>query len=264
MTETIITALITGGLTLLGVLISNSRSQAVTETKLDELTREVREHKYWVYKHTFPNGKVYIGITSKYPCKRWKKGKGYADNQIFTRALHKYGWDNVEHEIVACELTEKEACALEVELIKKYNSNNPKYGYNQSTGGEHGGTGVKVSEETRRKRSAAMKGKNVGIYLGGRSARAKPVKQYTKDGVFVAEYSATTDAQRATGIQYTGIVKCCTSNQLTAGGYIWLYSQDEERLPEKVSACNAPKTRSVEANQKTSQSMKRYWANKGG
>lgn len=44
MTETIITALITGGLTLLGVLISNSKSQAVTETKLDELTREVREH----------------------------------------------------------------------------------------------------------------------------------------------------------------------------------------------------------------------------
>ena len=28
----------------LGVLIANSRSQAVTETKLDELTREVREH----------------------------------------------------------------------------------------------------------------------------------------------------------------------------------------------------------------------------
>ena len=42
--ETIITALITGGLTLLGVLASNSRSQAVTETKLEELTREVREH----------------------------------------------------------------------------------------------------------------------------------------------------------------------------------------------------------------------------
>lgn len=44
MTETIIVALITGGLTLAGVLISNSKSQAVTETKLDELTREVREH----------------------------------------------------------------------------------------------------------------------------------------------------------------------------------------------------------------------------
>lgn len=43
MTE-IIVALITGAITLVGVLISNSRSQAVTDTKLEELTREVREH----------------------------------------------------------------------------------------------------------------------------------------------------------------------------------------------------------------------------
>ena len=42
--ENIITAIITGGVTLLGVLITNGKSQAVTETKLDELTREVREH----------------------------------------------------------------------------------------------------------------------------------------------------------------------------------------------------------------------------
>ena len=42
--ESVITALITGGITLLGVLIANGKSQAVTETKLDELTREVREH----------------------------------------------------------------------------------------------------------------------------------------------------------------------------------------------------------------------------
>ena len=42
--DAIVVALISGAVTLLGVLISNSRSQAVTETKLDELTREVREH----------------------------------------------------------------------------------------------------------------------------------------------------------------------------------------------------------------------------
>ena len=42
--ETIFASLITGGITLLGVLIANGKSQAVTETKLDELTREVREH----------------------------------------------------------------------------------------------------------------------------------------------------------------------------------------------------------------------------
>jgi len=42
--EAIVVALITGALTLLGVLISNQRTQAVTETRLEELTREVREH----------------------------------------------------------------------------------------------------------------------------------------------------------------------------------------------------------------------------
>lgn len=42
--ESIITALVTGAVTLFGVLIANSKNQAVTETKLEELTREVREH----------------------------------------------------------------------------------------------------------------------------------------------------------------------------------------------------------------------------
>lgn len=40
----IIVALISGGVTLLGVLSANSRSAAVMETKLEELTREVRMH----------------------------------------------------------------------------------------------------------------------------------------------------------------------------------------------------------------------------
>lgn len=42
--ESIASALITGAITLIGVLIANSKSQAVTDTKLEELTREVREH----------------------------------------------------------------------------------------------------------------------------------------------------------------------------------------------------------------------------
>lgn len=55
MSEAVIVAIITGGLSLIGVLISNSRAaqnmdtklekqQAITDTKLDELTREVRAH----------------------------------------------------------------------------------------------------------------------------------------------------------------------------------------------------------------------------
>ena len=55
MSEAIIVAIITGGLSLIGVIVSNNRTaqsmdakldkqQAVTETKLEELTREVRAH----------------------------------------------------------------------------------------------------------------------------------------------------------------------------------------------------------------------------
>jgi primosomal protein N'' len=58
MSEAIVTALITGGLSLLGVVISNIAAvkkseqairtgQAVTDTKLEELTREVREHNHF-------------------------------------------------------------------------------------------------------------------------------------------------------------------------------------------------------------------------
>ena len=42
--ENIIAAIITGAITLAGVLIANGKSQAVTDTRLEELTREVREH----------------------------------------------------------------------------------------------------------------------------------------------------------------------------------------------------------------------------
>lgn len=42
--ENILIAIISGGITLLGVLIANSKNQAVMETKVDELAREVREH----------------------------------------------------------------------------------------------------------------------------------------------------------------------------------------------------------------------------
>ena len=40
----IIVAIITGGITLVGVLLPNQKTQAVMETRIDELTREVREH----------------------------------------------------------------------------------------------------------------------------------------------------------------------------------------------------------------------------
>ena len=93
--------------------------------------------KYTIYMHKNKiNSKIYIGITCQKVEKRWDKGRGYSHNAIFSRAIDKYGWDNFEHIILFEELSEKEAKDKEIELIEKYNSNNKKFGYNITIGGE--------------------------------------------------------------------------------------------------------------------------------
>lgn len=115
---------------------------------------------YCVYKHTSPNAKVYIGITSKNPLKRWRNGKGYENNKHFDSAIVKYGWDNFKHEILYTGLSKEEAEQKEIELIANYNSANQKYGYNISTGGKSG-RGYKRSEEHKMKVSKSLKGHKV-------------------------------------------------------------------------------------------------------
>lgn len=97
---------------------------------------------YCVYKHTAPNGKVYIGITCQNPLIRWANGLGYSRNGYFTNAIVKYGWDNIKHEILFDGLTKEDACQKEIELIAHYKSNIADFGYNLSSGGENGAEGV--------------------------------------------------------------------------------------------------------------------------
>jgi len=91
---------------------------------------------YSVYQHKSPSGKLYFGITSRSPKQRWNNGNGYRENSYFWSAIKKYGWGNFEHIILASDLSEQEACDMEVKLIAEYKSNNPLYGYNLSRGGE--------------------------------------------------------------------------------------------------------------------------------
>lgn len=117
---------------------------------------------YVVYKHTAPNGKVYIGITNRKPEVRWgKNGNGYKRNTYFFQAIQKYGWDMISHEILFDNLPKEKACQIEMDLIKEYDSTNREKGYNISTGGDCGGLGVKASAETRAKLSSAHKGKKL-------------------------------------------------------------------------------------------------------
>ena len=111
--------------------------------------------KYTIYKHTTPSNKIYIGITSRNPIKRWNNGNGYRKNIHFFRAIVKYGWNNIKHEILYTDLTEKEAKTKEIELIAQYNSTNINFGYNITKGGD---TRASMSEETRLKIISKLKG----------------------------------------------------------------------------------------------------------
>lgn len=123
--------------------------------------------KYWVYVHTCPNGKKYVGCTTQEnPENRWCKGKGYVKNEHFYRAILKYGWDNITHETLEVP-SKEEMYKKEAALISFYSSNDPDKGYNNTEGGENhaapwnkGKKGVQTcSEETRKKKSLASKGK---------------------------------------------------------------------------------------------------------
>lgn len=116
---------------------------------------------YKVYEHTFPNGKKYIGITKLTVENRWRSGKGYKNQDLMYRAINKYGWDNIKHEVLFDNLTKEEAEQREIELIAKYKTNNKKFGYNIENGGNCKG---KMSEEEKLKRSKRFKGKNNPMY----------------------------------------------------------------------------------------------------
>lgn len=113
---------------------------------------------YTVYKHTAPNGKVYIGMTCKKPEHRWQKGNGYKGSEKFSRAIEKYGWDNIKHEILASGLTREEAASMEIELIAAYDSTNEEHGYNISTGGSYRFAGYHITKEQKRKIGDAQRG----------------------------------------------------------------------------------------------------------
>lgn len=89
-----------------------------------------------VYTHTNrKTGKVYVGITSMKPNQRWENGNGYRKNKKFFDDIEKYGWDGFDHEIIATDLTEKQAVSVEKALIAGYESTGR--GYNKSAGGKY-------------------------------------------------------------------------------------------------------------------------------
>jgi group I intron endonuclease len=107
------------------------------------------------------NHKKYVGVTNNFS-KRMREHKGcYKKNHLLYRAIKKYSWNKFNHEIIF-QTKNKDYAYKEAEsfFIMEYNSNNPEFGYNLTSGGE-GTSGYIVSDSTRKKQSLAKKGRKL-------------------------------------------------------------------------------------------------------
>lgn len=220
---------------------------------------------YTIYRHVFPNGKCYVGLTKNKPNKRWGHGSHYKSCRLVSYAFEKYGWDNVEHQILRVCETKEMAEIWERFYIAWYRSNNPVYGYNILPGGNvsdekpqcvrdkisAANKGRKMSEEQKAKISDGVKktfsrpesngclGKkasdetrrkmseaHIGKTMSENSGLSKPVVQLTMDGEFVARYPCARDAHRAGLGHYVVISKCCKHQAQHSGGYRWLFESE--------------------------------------
>ena len=218
------------------------------------MTREeyLKENNYTVYMHKNKiNDKVYIGITKQKINSRWRKGKGYK-NCKFRNAIDKYGWDNFEHIILYENLTEKDACKKEIELINKYNS--IKNGYNILKGGNLSNKGIHFTEEHKQKIGIANKGERNGMYGKTHTKENKNIiKEKTKKQWLNEEYKqkmkhivkyeknrftkvicletneiffSIKEASRKYNLRSQNISKCCRGLRNKCGNLHWRYYEE--------------------------------------
>lgn len=204
---------------------------------------------FHVYMHVFPNDKVYVGITSQDPPeKRWLGGIGYKEQIRVWRAIQKYGWENIEHIVVARYVNVETAINMEMDLIQLYSATDRECGYNASPGGwamsEEGKRklsvmrkGKKLSPETVEKISKGLKGKRPSDkaierlreynrtrdYSKMVQPNEAPVLQYdVENGNFINEYKSINRAAYKYGIDPRN-VKCCIDEHVVQyKGYLWV------------------------------------------
>ena len=210
---------------------------------------ENKKQKYTLYMHLFPNNKVYFGITKRKVEERWMNGEGYKRQKVINNAIKKYGWENIKHIILFENLSYKDACEKEKECIKRYNSNNIKYGYNNSIGGEKSALGFRHSNEARKKikdnNAKYWENKHRGsefmrnIAKGNTNRKGKKhteeakrlnkikhsikIEQYDLEGNFIKQWDSVKEAEMFYKISTGSISKVCKGKRKTAGGYKWKY-----------------------------------------
>ena len=177
------------------------------------MPKKTKDNSYSVYKYTSPTGKIYIGQTCR-PMKvrAGSNGINYRGCKLFYRAIMKYGLSNFTVDIVASDLSFGEANWLEKYLIAYYHSNEKKYGYN-ITGGGDGSLG-NPHQLTKEQHEKMRRG------LMNRKDLSKPLV-CVETGIV---YPSSEEAHRQLGIDQSSIRKCLRGYKYkTAGGYHWRY-----------------------------------------
>lgn len=175
---------------------------------------EIPVVRYKVYMYTFPDGKIYIGVT-KHDL-NVRMDNGYSHNANLKAAL-KCGWANVKKTILADGLTQSEAFEEEQRCISKFNATDPKIGYNISRGGRSTFAGLKHSEEYKRRMSEMYKGRTYSeeTMQRMRDAHAKdriPVVGINDAGV-VERFESVRAAASSVGGYATNITRACASGR---------------------------------------------------
>lgn len=98
------------------------------------MSLETNKKSYSIYCLIAPNGKKYFGCSACNDInrKRWRYGQGYHLNPHLQTDIIKYGWKNFDKKIIKSGLDKVSAQNLERELIFKYRSDNPLFGYNKA------------------------------------------------------------------------------------------------------------------------------------
>jgi len=195
------------------------------------------EEVFFVYRHVCPNGKCYVGITGKPLEHRWRKGKGY-DTQLFGKAIKKYGWENIKHEVLCECSTLAEACKKEIEMISFYKSFDRRFGYNKSLGG-NGGFGHTFAPTKEWKMAMSQKHKeammgDIDLYNNASEQcrknaqkRSMPVVQMDLCGNEIATYKSAKEAFEKTGTGFGNILHCCYGRRNKANGYKWRFANTD-------------------------------------
>lgn len=153
---------------------------------------------YYIYKLTDPEGKVYIGSTMQTPKERWDGGSGYI-GQPFYLIVKKFGWNNIQKEILEIACGKENADIKEREYISFYNSTDSNFGHNMENGGN---IGKVLAKETKEKISKTLKEKRIvpPSRKGIPNKNRKAVICTDKSGNLIGEYNSIKEASSVLGI----------------------------------------------------------------